>query len=245
MMKGFLVVFLAPALWAQAPWVAPQTLLKSEFHCVLQIKAETKKTVRTTSPELPSATITVDQDFTLKITGRLEEWEEPSGTVEFRFFPEPKAEGKDGKFKAHATDVRPMSSTQTLIEGSTIVGMGNWYFGASAPGKEITAFPRDLSVLGKVVQSTYPPLPVGTERVPVQLVIIPRIEREFPSSKQPIMQFPKGLDLWALRKSKGPLSVAAEVRFDETSPEQDIKGFAQLTFELRPKGNATDSAPPR
>jgi hypothetical protein len=235
MFKQALLILSASALLAQAPYAVPKALLKSEAACVVRVEATTQKIVKTAVSGLAPSRITVDQEFSLTIPGRLEEWEEANGTIEFRFHPDLAAEGREGRFKAQAHEVKPMVESDALIEGNTIVGMGTWYLGAEAFGKEITAYPRDVSALGQVSASSHSALVVGAKQS-VQLVMVPRIEREFPSSKQPVLQFPKGPDLWALRTAKAPFSAAGVVRFEHTSPEQDVKGTSRITFELTPKG---------
>lgn len=230
MFRQFVYFASASLLLAQAPFAVPKVLLKSETKCIIRVEASTQLTVMTAAP----GRVAMNQECSLTLPGRMEEWEEPDGSIDFRFFPDATAGSLEGRFKTQAHEVKPMEESQVLIEGNTILGMGTWFFHADAFGKDITVLPRDVSAVGQVTASTHSTLTLG-EKQSVLLKIVPRIERDFPPAKQPLIHFPKGADLWALRSAQAPLSVTGVVRFEHSGSGQEAKGTARITFELTPK----------
>ncbi len=234
-MPLLLTCLLAPALaLAQGSPMLVQPVLKAEAACVVGWKGEISRVVFGAKLGAVATQTAAQHEFDLKIPGRLEEWESPNGSVEFRFFPEPGPEGKTCKFTMRVRDLHPMAETKALIEGGRFMGMSAWYLGAPSRGAGITAYPGGVSLQGRVVSSTIASLASGLENLPVSANVIPRIAREFEGSQQPLVRFPGKVDLWALRTATDPFTAVGEIRYEHKSDTQEIKGTFQVSFELAP-----------
>lgn len=226
----FFLLVMTPTLTAQAPAEGPTRLAQAA--CTVQFTGNIERTATMPRPEALSVTSHAVESFDISIPGRIEEWEQAPGMIEFRFIPDKDFTEARGSFKTiQATTRSLMQHVTATLEGMVIGGMGTWYMHARKTDGKIVPQNIDATMRGRVTSSTDPNLPVDTKNVPVSVLMVPLVLTKEQHTRMPAFRF-KGPSLWALERSKTPFSAQGELVFNHRGEHDSVFGSVQVTFQV-------------
>lgn len=223
--------------------MATQLSLQARAECMLGFKGRINRRTTVESQESKSkakgkakgpTAVFGQQDFDIQFPGELEEWQSPNGKIQYRFIPAANAKGATGHFKASEHKIYQLQDLGFTVEGDYVAGMSNWYINSDSRGGDLIPNVADITMRGKVLDSTTDTLKVGTPNVPVVITPLRFLPvRAGQATHAPVLHF-QGLALWALKGAKAPFTVSADAVHEGKTGAEDVSGTTKITFALTP-----------